>query len=105
MNRTFTSISYVAGIALVASLAGCSAPGAPRVDRNFGAAVQALRAQQTLNPNAGQTGDEVRGIDGEVGVTIIQKTYQSSFSGRGGNSSEAGNTGSGSNSILNSSSR
>jgi hypothetical protein len=73
-------------IATAASLsAGCASdgtaalPGAtPRYDAAFGESVRQARALQTLNPEAGQHGDPVLGIDGRAGASAVER-YQESF--------------------------
>jgi hypothetical protein len=67
---------------VVLGLTACGTQStAPRLDRGFGVAVDNLRLQQTLNPDAAKTSgrDLPPGIDGETGVVIIQG-YRQSFS-------------------------
>lgn len=63
-------------LCLLAGIAGCSAT--PELDRNFGNAVRAARAQQTLNPNAGINTEPVAGIDGTAAKSTIER-YHDSF--------------------------
>ncbi len=51
--------------ALLLILAGCVST-TPNLDRDFGAAVRLLYAQQTLNPDASRNTDSVAGIDGKA---------------------------------------
>lgn len=84
MSRTPYTLSCVV-IATVLG-AGCASdgsgvllPGAtPRYDAAFGESVRQARALQTLNPEAGQHGDPVLGIDGRAGSSAIDR-YQESF--------------------------
>jgi hypothetical protein len=66
--------------------AGCATEGAviagagatPAFTSKFGDAVRQARALQTLNPEAGRSGDPVTGIDGRAGAAAIE-VYQESF--------------------------
>jgi len=64
-------------LAAVAALAGCVA-ATPRVDARHGAAVTALRAQQTLNPDAPRNMDPVQGLDGKAAKGALDN-YRDSF--------------------------
>lgn len=61
----------------VTACAGCAT--SPQLDRQFGASVAALRAQQVLHPQAGQNRDPVSGIDGQAAAAAYDN-YQKSFS-------------------------
>lgn len=50
---------------LAASLAGCLSP-TPNLDARFGESVTALKAQQTLQPDASRNADPVAGLDGKA---------------------------------------
>ena len=66
------------GAALLLALAGC-ASNTPLLDRQFGAAVSLMTAQQTLNPRAALNRDAVLGIDAQAaksGYDEYQKTYR-----------------------------
>lgn len=67
-----------AGLLAVAVLAAC-APTTPRLDANFGDAVNQAKAQQTLNLDASRNTDPVAGIDGQAANAIMDryhKTYE-----------------------------
>ncbi len=61
-----------------ALLTGCANDPSPVVTREFGLAVRAAQAQQTINPDASKNPDPVSGIDGVSGKTSID-VYQRSF--------------------------
>lgn len=69
----------VLGLALL--LGACSTQStAPRLDGSFGLAVDTLRAQQTLNPNAAKEARDLpQGTDAETGQVIMQ-VYRESYS-------------------------
>lgn len=58
-------------------LSAC-APTTPHWDTNFGNSVRAAVAQQTLNPEASQNPDQVRGMDGRAAREAVDR-YQKSF--------------------------
>lgn len=68
MNKTLVSILCI----IVGGSAGC-ATRTPVLDRSFGDAVRAARAQQTLNPNAGRDADPVAGLDGLAARESIER--------------------------------
>ena len=63
---------------LAAALAGC-APASPQFDRAFGETVPALRAQQTLNPDAplANQNKSVDGVDGRAAREAMNRYYKS----------------------------
>ncbi len=63
--------------ALTAALAAC-VPATPRLDAEFGAAVNMARAQQTANPDASYNTDPIKGIDGQAGDAAVD-SYRESF--------------------------
>ena len=65
-------------IAILVSLAvaGCATPPPSEVDQNFGNAVRAAIAQQTINPDASRNRDPVTGIDGKAGVGAVDSYHQ-----------------------------
>lgn len=75
-KRSFAGIT-TGTLAAVAALAGCVA-ATPRVDAGHGAAVTALRAQQTLNPDASRNSDPVKGLDGKAAKGALDN-YRDSF--------------------------
>jgi hypothetical protein len=72
MSRTFSM-----AIAL-ALLAGCANTGTPKLDDNFGYAVNAAKAQQTINPDASLNADPVEGIGGVAANETIDR-YHDTF--------------------------
>ena len=76
MQRSF-SFRLAAGVLLTLALGACGTT--PRLDRQFGASVAVLRAQQTLHPQAGANTDPVSGIDGPA-ASAAYDNYQKSFS-------------------------
>ena len=68
-------ITMSAGLLAVAVLAAC-APTTPRLDANFGDAVNQAKAQQTLNPDASRNTDPVAGIDGQAANSIIDRYHK-----------------------------
>ena len=81
MTRTPTPPSRTAlavGLALAALSAAC-APTTPVFDREFGASVRAIAAQQTRDPDATRTnaGRPVDGIDGRAARESVDRYYRS----------------------------
>ena len=62
---------------LLAMVAGC-ANTTPELDSRFGYAVNAAKAQQTLNPEASQNSDPVVGMNGKAADAAIDR-YNSSY--------------------------
>ncbi len=62
---------------LVAGLTGCATSSTPQFDSNFGDAVNAARAQQTLNPDASQNTQSVDGMDGKAANSVMDRYHQS----------------------------
>ncbi len=75
--RTHTSNYSVAGLFALMLLAGCASQ-TPMLDESFGDAVNAAKAQQTLNPDAALTNEPVYGIDGDAANAAID-TYRESY--------------------------
>jgi hypothetical protein len=65
------------GASLASAVGGCAAP-TPYFDEHFGLAVNAAKAQQTLNPDASRNTDPVAGIDGTAADHAIDE-YHGSF--------------------------
>jgi len=57
-------------------LAGC-ATNTPYIDQHFGEAVNAAKAQQTINPDASQNTDPVAGVDGQAANAAIDRYHKS----------------------------
>jgi len=67
----------LSGALALALLAACASP-TPYLDQHFGAAVNAARAQQTLNPEASRNTDPVAGVDGTAAASGVAE-YLNSF--------------------------
>jgi hypothetical protein len=67
----------LAGAVTVLVTAACASP-APYVEENLGAAVDAAKAQQTLNPDAWRNADPAAGIDGTAAANAVGE-YHNSF--------------------------
>jgi hypothetical protein len=68
-----TALAAIAAVAVSACI-----PAAPRLDAEFGAAVNTARIQQIANPAASQNTEPVRGIDAQAGDAAIDN-YRESF--------------------------
>jgi uncharacterized protein YceK len=64
-------------LALLTTLSGC-ATQTPEIDKHFGDAVNAAKAQQTLNPDASLNTAPVTGMDGKAANTAIDR-YEKTF--------------------------
>lgn len=65
-----------AGLLAVVILAGCT-PTTPRLDAQFGDAVNTAKAQQTINPDASRNTDPVAGLDGKAANAMIDRYHKS----------------------------
>ncbi|WP_312439537.1 pilus assembly protein [Janthinobacterium sp.] len=61
---------------VLAAIGGCGTT--PRLDRDFGRSVAALRTQQVFNPQAALNRDPVVGMDGKA-ANAAYESYQKSF--------------------------
>lgn len=61
---------------LVAGLTGCATSSTPQFDSGFGDAVNAAKAQQTINPDASLNTKSVDGIDGEAANSVMDRYHQ-----------------------------
>ena len=77
-NRFFNTSALLGLIAILISMTGCVSR-TPYLDSHFGEAVNLLKAQQVLNPQASNNSDQVKGIDGRAGKSAYD-AYQKSFS-------------------------
>lgn len=66
----------LAGLGVCAALAGC-ASSMPELDSKFGDAVNAAKAQQTLNPDAPLNKKAAVGLDGKAADVVIDKYHKS----------------------------
>ncbi|MDO9280920.1 MAG: hypothetical protein Q7T88_00905 [Methylotenera sp.] len=62
----FASVSFI----------GCASQ-TPVLDQNFGEAVNAAKAQQTINPDASQNTDPVAGVDGQAANAAVDRYHKS----------------------------
>ena len=62
---------------LMAALAGCAATSTPQLDSTFGDAVNAAKAQQTMNPDASQNTEPVAGMDGKAANAVMDRYHKS----------------------------
>lgn len=72
-----TNVKSLMSAAILVTLAGCVSP-APYVESQMGHAVNAAKAQQTLNPDASKNPDPVAGIDGRAARSSVER-YEDSF--------------------------
>ena len=77
----FPGLGVVTGVTLavtaVAILSAC-VPATPRLDAQFGTAVNMARIQQIANPAASRNTDSVKGIDAQAGDAAVDN-YRESF--------------------------
>lgn len=73
--HNFKRISLL--VLLIAATTGCATSSTPQFDSGFGDAVNAARAQQTLNPEASQNTQSVDGMDGKAANSVIDRYHQS----------------------------
>ncbi len=73
-----TSISTLVLASLFASicLAGC-ASNTPQLDAHFGEAVNAAKAQQTINPDASLNTKPAAGVDGQAANAAVDRYHKS----------------------------
>jgi hypothetical protein len=69
---------FVSLAVLIAMALGACTPTTPYLDANFGHAVNAAKAQQIINPEAGKNTDPVAGLDGTSAKESIER-YHSTF--------------------------
>src|SRR5450830_1583868 len=74
--RTFTIKFILAALLAPVALAGCATP-TPVLDQHFGEAVNAAKAQQTINPDASLNRDPVAGIDGQAANAAVDRYHKS----------------------------
>jgi hypothetical protein len=74
---SITNIPARLAVALAMVLPAC-VPTTPRLDAQFGAAVEMSRAQQTANPDASLNTPALKGIDGQAGAAAVSN-YRESF--------------------------
>lgn len=75
MHTSTLKFIFAALLASVA-MAGCASK-TPYLDQHFGEAVNAAKAQQTINPEASQNTDPVAGIDGKAANAAVDQYHKS----------------------------
>ncbi len=70
------SLKLILSVLLATVAVGC-ATTTPKLDENFGQAVNAAKAQQTLNPDASQNTDPVAGVDGQAANSAVDRYHRS----------------------------
>jgi type IV pilus biogenesis protein CpaD/CtpE len=76
LNLKFTPFTLVLSILVSIGLVGCASP-APKLDDNFGKAVNAAKAQQIINPDASLNTDPVAGVDGKAADAAMSRYHRS----------------------------
>ena len=74
--HTSTLKFILASLFASATLAGC-ATNTPVLDKHFGEAVNAAKAQQTINPDASLNTDPVAGVDGKAADAAVDRYHKS----------------------------
>lgn len=75
--QNFSNRLALLGFSFLAALTmGCAAK-APYLDQKFGETVNIAKAQQTINPDASQDRDPVKGLDGTAANTVVDRYYKS----------------------------
>jgi hypothetical protein len=75
MNRSIFKFN-LAGLIVVIGLVGCASE-TPNLDKHFGDAVNAAKAQQTINPDASQNSKLEVGIDGQAANAAVDNYHKS----------------------------
>jgi hypothetical protein len=68
--------TLLTGVVALLVAGGC-ATATPYLDEQFGRAVDAAKAQQTLNPDASRNTDAVAGIDGTAAGSAVGEYHKS----------------------------
>lgn len=74
--HTLTIKFILAALLAPVVLAGCATP-TPVLDQHFGDAVNAAKAQQTINPDASLNTDPVAGVDGKAAGAAVDRYHKS----------------------------
>lgn len=74
---TISRLNYGFLLVLLLLLAGCASTTTPKLDSKFGDAVNAAKAQQTLNPDASQNTNPVVGMDGQAANAVVDRYHKS----------------------------
>ena len=78
MKYLHPGVTCVTHLTLVFAVSGCVST-TPYLDQHFGEAVNLIKAQQILHPDAGTNTNPVAGIDGIAAKSAMDQ-YQKSFS-------------------------
>jgi hypothetical protein len=70
------SLKLILSVLLASVTVGCVTP-APKLDDNFGKAVNAAKAQQIINPDASQNTDPAAGLDGQAADATMNRYHRS----------------------------
>jgi hypothetical protein len=76
LNLKLTPFKLVLSMLVAAGLVGCVNP-TPKLDDNFGKAVNAAKAQQIINPDASLNTDPVAGVDGQAADAAMNRYHRS----------------------------
>ncbi len=76
LNLKLTPLKLVLSTLIAVGLVGCVNP-APKLDDNFGKAVNAAKAQQIVNPDASLNTDPVAGVDGKAADAAMSRYHRS----------------------------
>lgn len=75
--QNFSNKLVFLGVSLLVALTmGCAAKS-PYLDEKFGETVNTAKAQQTINPDASQDMDPVKGLDGTAANAVVDRYYKS----------------------------
>lgn len=74
--QTLSTKLMLGGLGISVLLAGCVAP-APVLDSKFGEAINTIKAQQTLNPDASMNKTPAPGLDGQAADAVVDKYHKS----------------------------
>jgi hypothetical protein len=76
LNLKLTPFKLVLSMLITAGLVGCVNP-TPKLDDNFGKAVNAAKAQQIMNPDASLNTAPVTGVDGKAADAAMNRYHRS----------------------------
>lgn len=76
LKSKLTPFKLVLSMLIAAGLVGCVNP-APVLDDNFGNAVNSVKAQQIINPDASLNTDPVAGVDGQAADAAMNRYHRS----------------------------
>lgn len=74
--HTSTFKFILAALLASVAMAGCASK-TPYLDEHFGEAVNAAKAQQTINPDASLSVDPVAGVDGQAADAAVDRYHKS----------------------------